>query len=118
MGGDMVEDNLNVVGDAGGVAKGGGHTRRNVQGIRASKHDGNFSVAAFIVPFVSCEISSRFILLPSGTGIKNNTKYTGIVVAGVHGIVMFWTRNEISETGRMDFAWRGGKDEIEDMDGG
>lgn len=50
----MVEDNLNVVGDAGGVAKGGRHTRRNVQRIRASKHDGNFSVAAFIIPFVSC----------------------------------------------------------------
>lgn len=54
MGGDVVEDNLNLVGNAGGVVKGGRHTRRNVQRIRASKHDGNFSVAAFIIPFVSC----------------------------------------------------------------
>jgi len=56
--------------------------------------------------------------LPSRTGIKNNAKYTGIVVAGVHGITIFWTRNEISETGGMDFAWRGGENEVEDMDGG
>jgi len=54
VGGDVVEDDLKVVGDAGGVAKGGRHTRRNIQGIRASKHDSNFSVAASIVPFVSC----------------------------------------------------------------
>jgi len=56
--------------------------------------------------------------LPSRTGIKNNAKYTGIVVAGVHGITIFWTRNEISETGGMDFAWRGRENEVEDMDGG
>jgi len=57
-------------------------------------------------------------LLPGGTGIENNTKYAGIVVARVHGIAIFWTRNEISKTGGVDLTWRGGEDEVEDMDGG
>lgn len=50
----MVEDDSDVVGDVDGAAKGGRHTRWNIQGIRASKHDGDFGVAAFIIPFVSC----------------------------------------------------------------
>jgi len=56
--------------------------------------------------------------LPSRTGIKNNTEYTGTVVTRVHGIAMLWTRNEISETRGMDFTGRGGENKVEDMDSG
>lgn len=54
MGRDVVEDDLNVARDVSGAVKGGRYTRWNIQWVRASKHDGDFSMAAFVIPFVSC----------------------------------------------------------------